>query len=279
MIRRTVISFSLFLGVLTAHSEILLGDTCGYFPSPHAEPGNSFCTNEDFYDIAALATSGGDLFWYSDASLTNLVGTGSYCTPLNIIGTTTYYVVAIEDSCISEPATVNVTIYPLPEVQIAPSSPIVIYSGGTVTLQSNHSLNNLWSNNSAEDSLVITQPGEYGLTVTDEFGCTASDTAFVEFVDTTSAHGYHPTLFIPNSFTPDGDGLNDVFLVTTHDLSFFLLRIYNRWGELIFETKEASQPWLGGDLHYNGGDVFNYWVQYGDAYNRREKTGTLHLIR
>ena len=54
-------------------------------------------------------------------------------------------------------------------------------------------------------------------------------------------------LYIPNSFTPDGDGLNDGFApngfgISEQDYSFF---IYDRWGELIFESYEKFAPWFG----------------------------------
>jgi gliding motility-associated-like protein len=55
------------------------------------------------------------------------------------------------------------------------------------------------------------------------------------------------TMYIPNSFTPDGDGLNDVFgpIGVNIDLSNFEMSIYDRWGKQIYHTRDISKPWDG----------------------------------
>lgn len=53
------------------------------------------------------------------------------------------------------------------------------------------------------------------------------------------------SLFVPNSFTPDGDGLNDIFQPKGRGLSKYLLSVYDRWGKLVFETEEFEKGWDG----------------------------------
>lgn len=62
-------------------------------------------------------------------------------------------------------------------------------------------------------------------------------------------------LFAPNSFTPDNDGVNDYFLpiIQGFDESTYTLRIYDRWGNLIFVTNRSDVPWTG---NVNGGDYY-----------------------
>lgn len=277
--RKTIIVLWICIGLVEANAEVLPGDTCGFSQAPHAEPGTAYCTNENFYDIAALAIGGGDLFWYTDASLTNLVGTGNYCTPLNIIGTTTYYVVAVANGCTSEASTVNVTIYPLPQVEINPPEPYDLYPGSTITLYSNFETNNVWNGSNGADSLIVSTPGQYVLEAMDEFGCKNSDTAFVTLIDTTTIHGWHPSIYVPNSFSPNGDGNNDVFKAVLHDLPFYSMRIFNRWGEKVFETYDVSEPWTGGDTHYNSSNIYIYQLEYGYLTDRKTLTGKLILLR
>ena len=54
------------------------------------------------------------------------------------------------------------------------------------------------------------------------------------------------TLYIPNSFTPDNDGLNDFFAPQGTEFDSFEMEIYNRWGERVYHTKEIDRPWDGG---------------------------------
>jgi len=92
------------------------------------------------------------------------------------------------------------------------------------------------------------------------------------------------TLYIPNAFTPDGDGLNDVFrpLGVGLDNEGFHLMIFNRWGEMVYETYDVNKGWDGktfeGNKAYDG--VYTWLLYYNEieSYNQK-KTGTVTLIR
>lgn len=51
--------------------------------------------------------------------------------------------------------------------------------------------------------------------------------------------------YIPNAFTPDGDGNNDFFLVYGNDIEKVELKVFNRWGELVFESTDLYRGWDG----------------------------------
>lgn len=53
------------------------------------------------------------------------------------------------------------------------------------------------------------------------------------------------SLYIPDAFTPNGDGINDTFGISGEAVRNFSMRIYDRWGELLFESDNASQQWDG----------------------------------
>ncbi len=88
------------------------------------------------------------------------------------------------------------------------------------------------------------------------------------------------TLFIPNTFTPNGDGLNDMFGPIGEGVSEFQMLIYNRWGQLIFESYDINKQWDG---KYNGTtvqtDAYVYSV-YAKGYKkgRFHKNGTVKVI-
>jgi len=97
----------------------------------------------------------------------------------------------------------------------------------------------LWNTGDTTERLPVSGEGIYMLTVTAPPYCMASDTAEVR----RSCY-----LVIPNAFSPNGDGINDGFpgLPVTHGIRYFEMKIYNRWGQLLFETKGATpRDWDG----------------------------------
>ncbi len=82
-----------------------------------------------------------------------------------------------------------------------------------------------------------------------------------------------PQIFIPSAFTPDGDGLNDVFLPSVNNLTQYSLQVYSRWGQLLFSSGDPSQGWDG---RYNGNEmptgIYTYRLYYGGFDEEGEKT-------
>ncbi|RYE23932.1 MAG: T9SS type B sorting domain-containing protein [Sphingobacteriales bacterium] len=88
-------------------------------------------------------------------------------------------------------------------------------------------------------------------------------------------------LFIPNTFTPNGDGRNDVFNAYGNAVSRFKMRIYNQWGEFLAETNSLSQGWDGtfrGGMQPNG--VYAYYIDVTFASGKTKMIkGTVTLLR
>jgi gliding motility-associated-like protein len=92
-------------------------------------------------------------------------------------------------------------------------------------------------------------------------------------------------VFVPNSFTPNGDGHNDFFSVTTQniDIATYKLEIVDRWGHVIFETDDPNLAWNGS--HYNSDEaapigVYNWKITILDTEGRYiPKIGHLNLLR
>lgn len=93
--------------------------------------------------------------------------------------------------------------------------------------------------------------------------------------------------FIPNAFTPNGDGDNDIFIpVLSKGLSNYVFCIYSRWGELIFKTTDTSEGWDGNTSVNEGAGVGVYvWeLRYGQydedgVLNEAQHRGMVNLIR
>ncbi|MEO8067088.1 MAG: PKD domain-containing protein [Flavobacteriales bacterium] len=124
----------------------------------------------------------------------------------------------------------------------------------------------LWETGETEQSVYFLFPGgdttDYDFEVWDALGCVHDDSVTVTPMDS------QPHLFAPNAFTPDGDGINDEFVITGFGENEVELLIFNRWGEQIFSTTSLTDPWNGV---YNGQikqDVYVYKLKYnGECTN------------
>lgn len=112
--------------------------------------------------------------------------------------------------------------------------------------------------------------------VTDNFGCEKTVTKPIKIYSSC-------TVYVPNAFTPNSDGLNDVFRILNGvKTDKFYLKIFNRWGQPVFETRNWKQGWDGryhGQLQGTG--TFVWFMQYIDTRTNIpvERKGTLTLIR
>lgn len=137
--------------------------------------------------------------------------------------------------------------------------------------------NSLSAPNNASSNASPSETTTYTVTVTDEYGCSLSKEVSIEVLPLTCDA---PLVFVPNSFTPNGDGKNDVLYVRSSILTEFTLRIYNRWGELIFESSSYDQGWDGsykGKMCEQG--VYDYYLQ-GTCINDEKiiKKGNITLF-
>jgi gliding motility-associated-like protein len=93
-----------------------------------------------------------------------------------------------------------------------------------------------------------------------------------------------PTLFVPSAFTPDGDGLNDQFRVQGNNISKYEIKIYDRWGTVVFASENMEEAWLGegrpGGSYYSDPDIYAYRIiAEGPGGNYFEYEGHITLIR
>ena len=106
-------------------------------------------------------------------------------------------------------------------------------------------------------------------------GCLGEDDIRVRFMS-------GPNIYVPNAFTPNGDGVNDVFRPLPVGITKLeLFRVFNRWGEEVFRTNEYMKGW-DGKTRGRVADAGTYvWIVQGTntAGEQMEKRGTVTLIR
>jgi gliding motility-associated-like protein len=92
--------------------------------------------------------------------------------------------------------------------------------------------------------------------------------------------------FIPNSFSPNGDGINDLWkpVGTTVDLTSYSCKIYDRWGKVVFQSSDINTPWNGSNTnseYFSGTNIYTYVLEITSATteDKYELTGFITLIR
>ncbi len=138
---------------------------------------------------------------------------------------------------------VEVTVIPLP-VNNFPTINDTIPFEQQFTLEATPGyLSYEWNTGDTTYYITGTEEGNYSVIIKTQEGCTTIDSAYLKDV-------YMPFYFnVPNAFTPNGDNLNDTFRpVATGDLiRQFSMVIYNRWGQIVFETTDYLEGWDGKD--------------------------------
>jgi gliding motility-associated-like protein len=173
------------------------------------------------------------------------------------------------------------------EVQVNAGPDTSLCDGQTALLQGTASTTNiLWSPATGLSDVTVLNPQfnnaesvEYVLVATDSFGCKASDTVLINIGKCESY------LKVPQAFTPGSDGHNDLFTVFGKNINQYEIRIYNRWGELVYQSRDVNELNTGGwDGTYKGAlqqtGTFVYYITARDSNNQPlEKKGNLTLIR
>ncbi len=112
----------------------------------------------------------------------------------------------------------------------------------------------LWQDSSVNAQYTITKNGIYWIKLTSD-GCENSDTIKVEFTDCDCI------LAIPNAFTPNGDGINDKWIIARQDcIAKIAVSVYNRYGSLIYHSDDYKSDWQGLYKSKNCPDATYYYI-------------------
>ena len=172
---------------------------------------------------------------------------------------------------------VLVNTYDLPIAVITPAE-ITIYEGEEIILEVGTYQFYQWYNKdsllSVYSDLTVSDAGKFYVFVTDDNNCTdTSEIAIVYTVPLTE-------LYIPNTFTPNGDDHNELFEIYGLNIQSFSMMVMNRWGEVMFETDKIDKFWDGkynGKLVPQGKYVFSIEL-IGKDWMRFTKQGVIEVI-
>ena len=158
--------------------------------------------------------------------------------------------------------------------------------GGPLSYEWLFSYGNDFVNGSIDQNPLVTFPDDKGrtyavqMTVVDANGCSDVYTGDVVIGDIFQ-------IFIPNTFTPNGDGINDVFYVNGADIdpNDFEVIIFNRWGDVVHKSSNPDEVWQGedhdGSLYFAQDGIYQYVIKVGSlsTSERRELSGFVLLLR
>ncbi|MGB0431707.1 MAG: gliding motility-associated C-terminal domain-containing protein, partial [Bacteroidia bacterium] len=189
-----------------------------------------------------------------------------------LVNDTNEYSVTLNDGCYGYRHFATGAQFPVNKSFILGDSVICEPLGLKSVLRVNDSsLNFTWVGlESNKDSIIVHNEGVYILQTTDEHNCNYFDS--IRITENCTAE-----IFIPNSFSPNNDGLNDLFFPYSQLPISYNLRIVNRWGQLIFN---ANTPWNGsfkGEIVPNGVYVFLLTINSGNEESFIK--GNVNVIR
>jgi gliding motility-associated-like protein len=183
--------------------------------------------------------------------------------------------------CYSEDS-VEITIHPTPvpafagQDTITTEEPVEIDAGSGFASY-------LWNTGATSQLITADVEDWYSVFIESQYGCFGQDSVYVLFWEPPEppepiADQFH----FPNAFTPDGDGLNDVFkaIGQPDKLTSFSMKVFNRWGQMVFESSEIS---LGWDGTYQGkpapAGTYVYRISYSIGDFDFDTSGTFIVLR
>ncbi len=230
-------------------------------------------------------------YWYTSPTATTPVFKGNPFQTPPLRTPTTYWVEAVTpDGCPSRNKTpVKVEIDDIPDIKITPEDTIVVSIPNAIVEFTSAVSSDvafwLWnfgngtSSNDPNPTVQYFNPGVYSvtLTVTDSAGCTNS------IVKNNLIIVEEPLkVFVPNAFSPNGDGINDVFEIKTQLVKELQITVYDRFGGIVFSSNDINFRWDGTDKSGKACQegAYVYYIK-GKFYNNKpfEQNGSILIIR
>ena len=242
------------------------------------EEEKQLCAGDKFISEPILNGEPGDFHYHWQGPGYNSYDPLIWLNDIQLESAGTYTFTAIDTLGCEESKSVELVVYPNPEISFSDMDTIFadpgfeLDAGGDVKFDIY-----VWNTGDSSRTILPQQEGIYTVTITNAGGC--KSTSEVQVLWSGKA------FVLPNAFSPDGDGLNDVFKpIRRYDLiKQYHLMIFNRWGQQIFETENPDSGWDGT---YNGQasprGIYVYTIvykAYPDITKTKTKKGSFTLIR
>lgn len=244
-----------------------------------AGPDTSFCEGTSFTLNGSNTVNASGFVWTQLPSNTQIATTqNAEITPATGLST---YVLSASNGFCSDKDTVQINSAVKPVANAGNDITIILNTtgviggaptstgGSMISWSPSEGLSDSTASNPVASPIVTTT---YAVTVTNDDGCSATDTMVVTVL---------PQISFPNGFTPNGDRHNEKWIIDNiEQFPDALIQVYNRWGELLFTSVGYNEPWDGT---YNGQPVpvgtYYYIIDLNDERFPETYTGPLTIIR
>jgi gliding motility-associated-like protein len=237
-------------------------------PAVQATQDMTICQGETIQ----LYASGGDYYTWSTGQSNSSTITVS--PNMN----TTYTVIAHTlEGCRSGQEDITISVLPTPTTPLfSKGSQVHCFDDEPYRLHTDWGNHFLWlPSGDTTESILVYEPGIYSVKVSNEHGCSISG----EVTITEYCPG---KLFVPLAFSPNGDGNNDELEIFGRHIGDFEIKIFNRWGEIIFISNERTHQWDG---KFRGEDMpvgtYPWIIHYKNEFDQTENTlkGSITIVR
>ncbi len=232
--------------------------------------------------------------WYTTATGGTSLYEGNSYTTSALATTTTFYVeaVSIAGGCVSGTRTsVVVNVLPILATPVVSVGSITTNSiqfnwnaiAGATGYEISIDGGNTWTAVTTNSYTVmgLTQGQTVSIIVRAKAASACQTSANSNAVTATTNDPFKDELYVPNTFTPNNDGRNDYFLAYGNNIGKFRMRIYNQWGEFIYESQNILQGWDGtyrGRAQPTGVYVYYIDVTFNSGVSKTFK-GSITLLR
>ncbi|MBA2611275.1 MAG: gliding motility-associated C-terminal domain-containing protein [Bacteroidetes bacterium] len=264
-------------------TPIVLGLPYGTVSSDKAGGCVPFCTKFNFQKGSPIITN---VNW-SFSNGNTFADSSNVTQCFTTAGTHTVNINLVDSKGCKGKSTATVEGYPIPHAEFSytPDSPNENDNTVTFTDETGNAsiVNWFWdfystgkdTSNKSNPTYTFPEIGNYFvyMKVTSNHGCVDSIVKKLTVVEDV-------TFFIPNSFTPNGDGNNEVFLPKAVGIKKYRMDIFDRWGQLVYTTTDILQGWdgkskKGGDILPQ--DVYVYKISVSNSNSSKPKTYTGHV--
>jgi len=200
------------------------------------------------------------------------------------VNATNEHIVTVDNGTCTANDTIQINVVSLPESNIDQTIGDQPYcfnelNGRPITVEAgpNSSYNYSWGTGATTSQITIESPGTYVVSIT---------VGNCEISDNITINDFCPsTLYVPNTFTPDDNGLNDVFNVEGTYITDYKMLVFDRWGLLLYETEDINMGWDGtymGNLVQIDTYVYKIYYSINDTDGTpipKQKVGHVNVIR